>query len=124
MTYLKDQSGTLRQLLNFDEDTDVAPQGVSRKLQLSTVRIEGEVNDIHITTEKVKKDLRITKHASAQLEDTLYSIFSGKQECVRVPSKDSILTTLIKKVKLFRSVIDQNRALLSKTRNGVLVTFT
>jgi integrase len=55
VTYLKDQSGTLRQLLNFDEDTDVAPQGVSRKLQLSTVRIEGEVNDIHITTEKVKK---------------------------------------------------------------------
>lgn len=46
---LKNQLGTVRQLLEFCEDIDVAPLGVSRKLRLPTVGLEDQVSNVHIT---------------------------------------------------------------------------
>lgn len=54
---LKNQLGTLRQFLEFCEDINVAPNGVSRRLRLPTVDIEDEVSDVYITTEEAEKIL-------------------------------------------------------------------
>jgi len=49
---LKNHLGTLRQFLEFCEDIDVAPTGISRKLRLPTLELGEDVSDVFILPEE------------------------------------------------------------------------
>lgn len=73
----------MRKLLEFCEDIDVAPIGVSRKLRLPTVKFENEVSDVHITSDEADKILALdtVTATSMQYRDTSHFISPDTQEC-------------------------------------------